>query len=76
MVPKENAKNLIHGLQRNQTKLCYEELAHKLLINTICKLQTVFFFGHVMRKKEIETSCDNWIDFKGKGSREKKREKI
>ena len=28
VVPKENAMNLIHGLQRNQTKLCYEELAH------------------------------------------------
>ena len=28
VVPKDNAMNVIHGLQRNQTKLCYEELAH------------------------------------------------
>ena len=28
VVPKENAMNLIYGLQRNQTKVWYEELAY------------------------------------------------
>ena len=27
MVPKENAMNLIYGLQRNQNKVWYQELA-------------------------------------------------
>ena len=77
MVPKENALNLIHGLQRNQTKLCCKELAHHCgVINTICKLQAVFLFWPCDEKKETATSCDNWIDFKGKGSRGNKREKI
>ena len=49
--------------------------ARSLLINTICKLQAVFFWP-CDEKKETEMSCDNWIGFKGKGSRGKKREKI
>ena len=54
MVPKENAMNLIYGLQRNQTKVWYEELAYMyMLINTIFNLQAVFF-GHVMRKKKLK----------------------
>ena len=28
VVPKENAMNLIYGLQRNQTKVWYEDLAY------------------------------------------------
>ena len=59
--------NLIHGLQRNQTKLCARGAGTSLLINTICKLQAVLFWP-CDEKKETETSCDNWVDFKGKGS--------
>ena len=46
-----------------------------MLINTIFNLQAVFF-GHVNEKKETETFLRTWIDFKGKGSRGKKREKM
>ena len=53
MVPKENATNLIYGLQRNQAKVWYEELALYMLINTIFNLQAVFF-GHVMRIKKLK----------------------
>ena len=53
MVPKENAMNLIYGLQRNQTKVWYEELAYICSLNTIFNLQAVFF-GHVMRKKKLK----------------------
>ena len=76
MVPKENAMNLIHGLQRNQTKLCYEELAHHCSKIPYVSDRQSFFFWSCDEKKETETFCDNWIYFKGKGSRGKKREKI
>ena len=47
VVPKGNAMNLIHGLQRNQTKLCYEELAHHCSLIPYVNYRKSFF-GHVM----------------------------
>ena len=79
MVPEENAMNLIHGLQRNQTKVWYEELAYiyiyiYMLINTILNLQAVFF-GHVMRKKKLKHLVTTGLILKEKaaGKRSERR---
>ena len=72
MVPKENAMNLIYGLQRNQTKVWYEELAyaHKYHIES-----TGSIFWPCDEKKETETSLRTGLILKEKaaGERSEKR---
>ena len=74
MVPKDNAMNLIHGLQRNQTKLCYEELAHHCSELPYVNYRQSFF-GHVMRKKKLKHLVTTRLILKEKaaGERSEKR---